>query len=653
MQWTFPVVISPHDARVMYVGSSVIFRSTDQGESYTAISPDLSRNDPRTLGPSGGPITKDQTGVETYGTVFTLAESPLARGTIWAATDDGLVHITRNGGTTWTNITPPLLRTREWARMSIIEASRFNAGTAYLAANRFQLDDFQPYLFKTTDFGATWTRIDGGDAAGGSARLTAANGGIPGDEFTRVIREDTERAGLLYAGTERGLYVSMDDGKTWTSLRRNLPPVPVHDIAVKDGDVIAGTHGRSFWVLDDVSALRQYTGAMASGGRFYQPRDAHRVEWAGGFLVQLLQGAGATSGPRPTGLNPASGVILQYQLASTNQRVTLEVRDSAGAVIRSFTSEQDSASLADSVQRSARIKTVTDSLVATGVAADSAKARAESMNPAPSFNPFDEDAPRRAPRPPRLPNRVGLNRFAWNMREPDAVGFDGLIMWAAGLTGPLVPPGRYTFAMKIGDQPVEVRTARILPDPRSTATQADYLAQSTMLRNINRRTSEANTAVTTIRGLRAQLMDRMKGLSSGDSAQIAAAAAPWLAQLSSVEDSVYQTKNRSGQDPLNYPIRLNNRIAALAGVVSSADARPTRQSQTVFTVLATQLDGEMARLRRELGAPLDALNALLQQKGKAPLRPGVAPPPPSRAEEEEDDDEAAEMNERGGRRKKW
>ena len=624
MQWTFPIVISPHDAKVMYVGSNVLFKSTDEGDSYTPISPDLSRNDPRTLGPSGGPITRDQTGVEYYGTVFALAESPLVKGLLWAGTDDGLVQLTRDGGLTWKNVTPPLLRTREWARISIVEASHHAPGTAYIAANRFQLDDFQPYLFRTTDYGANWTRIDGGRTDGEA--VTRASTVIPAEEFTRVIREDPDRPGLLYAGTERGIYGSLDDGLSWFSLRQNLPPVPVHDIALKDGDLIAGTHGRSFWILDDVSALRQLTPAVASArAHLFQPRDVPRITWGGG----------APAGARPTGANPSSGTILQYHIASTKSLVTLEVRDSTGALVRSLTSEQDSASRADSIARSITVKRVTDSLVATGVAADVAARRANTA--APEFDPTDEDAPRRAPRPPRLSNRLGVNRFAWNMRGADAVGFDGLIMWSAQLTGPLVAPGTYTFTIRVNDESPMTRKAKILADPRSNATPADYIAQAAMLKRINERTSEANTAVAVIRGLRSQVDERMKSLSPTDTAAFATLTRAWETRLAVIEDSLYQTKNRSGQDPLNYPIRLNNQIAALASVVSSAPSRPTRQSQSVFQQLAKQLDEEMTRLRTELGAPLDAVNGFLSQRGKPPVKAGVLAPTAPRADDDDAD----------------
>ena len=326
-QWTFPIVISPDNPRRMYVGSSVIFQTDDEGQTFKPISPDLTRHDPRTLGASGGPITKDQTSVEYYATVFTIAESPHTPGVIWAGSDDGLVNVTRDGGKTWKNVTPAGLP--EWTRISIIEASNFSPGTAYIAANRYQLDDMKPYLYRTTDYGATWTLI---------------TNGIPATEFTRVLREDPERAGLLYAGTERGVWVSFDNGANWQSLRRNLPIVPIHDLAVKEGDLIAATHGRSFWILDDLSALRQLNPEITrTPAHLFKPRKVYRASFGGG-------GGNGAAGGRPTGANPPSGAVIDYWLAQPRQVVTLDFLDTQGKVIRSFTSQQDPTVAADSIR---------------------------------------------------------------------------------------------------------------------------------------------------------------------------------------------------------------------------------------------------------------------------------------------------------------
>src|SRR5437773_947552 len=256
-QWTAPLLVSPHDPHVLYHGGNVLFRSLNEGASWTVASPELTRHDPATLGVSGGPITLDQTTAEYYGTIFALAESPRVKGLIWAGSDDGLVHVTRDGGKTWKDVTPPAVA--PFTRISIIEASHYAPGTAYVAANRYQLEDMAPYIYKTTDFGKTWTKIVDG---------------LPATEPARTVREDPVRAGLLFAGTERGVFVSFDDGGHWQTLRRNLPIVPVHDLAIKDGDLIAATHGRSFWIMDNISPLRQFADSMLAGpAHLYRPTD--------------------------------------------------------------------------------------------------------------------------------------------------------------------------------------------------------------------------------------------------------------------------------------------------------------------------------------------------------------------------------------------
>ncbi len=581
MQWTFPIVVSPHDPKTIYVGSSVLFKTTNGGESYTPISPDLSRNDPRTLGPSGGPITKDQTSVEYFGTVFAVSESPITKGVIWAGSDDGLVQITRNGGTTWTNITPPTLKEREWARISSIEASRFDPAVAYVAANRFQMDDQEPYLFRTGDYGRTWKRIDGSGAANG----------IPASEFTRVLREDEERKGLLFAGTERGVWASLDDGNTWFSLRRNLPIVPVHDLAIKEGDLVAGTHGRSFWILDDLSTLRQLTPAVfEKAAHLFTPAVTYRVNWAGGF------GEGG-AGNAPIGQNPATGAIVNFWLKQAARTVTIEFRDSTGRTVRSFSN-------------------------------DTAPPRAAGAAGAAGAPMQQDDGPRAPQAEPRVPNRAGLNTFSWNLRESDATRFDGMIYWAAGTTGPLVLPGNYTVHLLVDGSSVQQAKLLVKKDPRSDATAADLVAQYKLLMKVRDRTTDANDAVRTVRYVRAQLEARAKELGT-DSAAFRPLARALDTKASEIEAKIYQVKNQSGQDPLNYPIRVNNQIAGLAGVIGSTEARPTQQSVQVFDILDKELEGYLVELRRVWKELLPPVDAFLKGKGKAPIdvRPaeGVTP----------------------------
>jgi photosystem II stability/assembly factor-like uncharacterized protein len=554
MQWTFPIAISPHDPNILYVGSSVVFKSTDEGHSFTPISPDLTRNDPKTLGPSGGPITKDQTSVEYYATVFTIAESPVEKGVIWTGSDDGVIAVTKNGGQSWERVTPPGLP--EWARVSIIEASAHAEGTAYVAANRFQLNDFAPYLYKTTDYGKSWTKI-----------VT----GITASEFTRVIREDPVRKGLLFAGTERGVWVSLDDGANWQSLRRNLPPVPVHDIAIKNADVVLGTHGRAFWIMDDIASLRQLSSEVtAKDAHLFQPTDAYRT---------------------------FGGATIQYWLKQGGQRVTLEFLDAQGQLIRKFTSDADSAETSAAKRERMRV----DSLAALGVMPASVDGRGRAAGGA-----------------SRVSNRPGANSFTWNMRYPEPTSFEGLIMWAAGIVGPQAPSGSYTARLTVGDKS-ETRTFKLLIDPRSGATQADLDEQFRFLIQIRDKTSEAHNAVRTIRSVKAQMAARVQAAPAARAAALRRSVATLTEQLSAVESEIYQVRNQSGQDPLNYPIKLNNQIAALAGVVASTEAKPTAQSYEVYRILAAALDVELAKLTALLGGGLDGVNAELVRLGLDPV----------------------------------
>ena len=635
-QWTYPIVLSPFSPNVLYATSNYVHRTTNEGQSWEVISPDLTRNDPKTLGPSGGLLTKDQTSVEYYGVIFAFAESPKQRGVLWAGSDDGLVHVSQDNGKTWQDVTPKDMAI--YTRVSLIEPSHFAAGTAYIAANRFQLNDDRPYLWKTTDFGKSWTRIDAG---------------IDATEFTRAVREDPEVRGQLYAGTERGVWFSHDDGGSWQRLQLNLPPVPVHDLAIKDGDLIAATHGRSFWIIDDLSALRQMTPALtAEDAHLFKPRDAYRVSFGGGRFGGGGAGVpGAAAGPavHPIAPSPAGGPVISYWLKRPNREVVLEFMDAKGKRIRSFTSKQDSVVAADSVTRAARMRTRVDSLKKAGIAADSAerlvqRAAAEGAGETAAAARGDDDGPMRTPPPPRAPNKAGVNVFNWNMRYPDASTFEGLIMWAGGTQGPIAPPGEYQVRLMVDGTPVATQRFALRKDPRTTATPADLAAQFAFLLNVRDRTTAANDAVKTIRWVKSQLDDREKKLTGQAKSDFQSQAAPLRAELSVVEDSVYQTKNRSGQDPLNYPIRLNNKIAALAGVAGSAEAAPTRQTTAVYGVLSTQLDGELRQMKKTLDARLPVVNGTLRKAGLPAIvaRPADVPAPPGTIS---DDDAAAQ----GGR----
>ncbi|HET9426055.1 MAG TPA: glycosyl hydrolase [Gemmatimonadaceae bacterium] len=554
-QWTFPIVHSPHNPRTIYVGSNVVWRSTDEGKNFTVFSPDLTRHDPRTLGPSGGPISKDQTSVEYYATVFTLAESPITPGVIWTGSDDGRVFITRNNGTTWTDVTPKGIP--EWMRMSIIDASPHAPGTAWLAGNRYQLDDFTPYLFRTTDYGRTWVRI---------------TDGIPRNEFTRAIREDLARPGMLYAATERSMYVSYDHGRTWQSLKRNLPPVPVHDIALKGDDMAIATHGRSFWVLEGLDALRNApdrdTARAANRDFLYQPPLT----------------------PRGSGILP-----IRYELsaASAGQPVSFELVDRNGRVFKKVTSTD---SIPDPVA------------VATG----GGRGGRGGGGAAPAG-------------PARVPNAAGMNRYNLNLSHPGAPGFNGMILWGASLGGPTIAPGQYSLRMRVGTAPWITKQVRIIRDPRADATDADVAAQVELSQRIVARVTEANNGVRTIRSIRRQLQEKMPAMESNTSFRTLSK--NLLDSLIAVEDSLYQTKNRAGQDPLNFPIRLNNQLAALNGFVMSGERRPTKQSYEVYDILAPKLAAELRRLRYIQTVMLPRVNASLKAAGQAEIVPTTDEPP--------------------------
>ncbi len=594
-QWTAPLLISPHDPNTLYLGGNVLFRTTNGGQSWSVISPDLSRHDPRTLGPSGGPITLDQTTAEYYATIFALAESPLVRGLLWAGSDDGLIHLTRDGGRTWADVTPRDLPA--FSRISIIEASHFSPGTAYVAANRYQLEDMTPIILKTSDYGRTWSRI----AAG-----------IPATEFVRTVREDPARRGLLFAGTERGVWVSFDDGGHWQSLRRNLPIVPVHDLALKDGDLIAATHGRSFWILDDISPLESLSPTLiAEDAHLFKPRDAYRVDW----------GAADAPAAHPVGKNPASGAIVYYWLKAAHQEVTLTVLDSAGGVIRRFTSRQDSLSAADSVRMAAVLRVRKDSLVKAGL--DSV--RVDSIL-GDTTKDGDKPWPQRPPASPRAPDKAGLNLFAWNLRYPGPAPFWG--MNDIGTDGPMALPGRYRVRLEVGGRSYE-QAFRVLVDPRSRVSGAQLREQFTFLQRIRDTVNAVTTTIIRMRSVRSQLEDRVQALPADAPAR--SQLQSLAGRLAALEDSLYQVRLQADEDALVYPPRAAERISALAGVVASTDARPTAQSYAVFRMFAPDVQRALVAARRALADGVAGVNAALVASGQQPVAPAdseLRPPKP-------------------------
>ena len=540
-QWDFPLLFSLHDPNKLWAGGNILFETTDEGHSWTPISADLTRNDRSKQGPAGGEITKDNSGVEYYDTIFTVAESPLEKGLIWVGSDDGLVHVTRDGGKHWSNVTPKGIP--EWIQINSIEASPHDAATAYVAATMYKWDDFRPYLYVTHDTGKTWTAI---------------NNGIPDHSFTRVIREDPNHKGLLVAGTETGMYISLNGGETWQSLQLNLPVVPITDLAFhkREQELVVATQGRAFWILDDVPLLYQLSSAaLKEPAHLFQPKD----------VVRGIRGGFEIPSGRPLGQNPAGGAAIYYSLAEKpkeKEELRIDILDESGKLVKKYSS-----------------------------IAKPEEGRADA----------DEEGfgPPRGPE--KLPAQAGLNRFVWNLRYEDATRFPGLIMWAGNVNGPTAAPGKYTVKLTAGGA-TQTQTFRVLPDPRLKTRPEDYAAQLALALQLRDKLSTVNQAVIDIRDAKKQLARYEKEDKVKDAAKALDT------KLTEVEEALYQTKLKAGEDALNFPIKLNNKLAALKGTVEESDTAPSRQEEMVFEDLATQSNAELAKLKKLLDDELPAFN---------------------------------------------
>ena len=539
-QWNFPIFFSPHDSNRLYTAAQVLFKSDDLGESWQAISGDLTRNDKEKQGPSGGPITKDNTSVEYYSTIFAGLESPHEKGVLWVGSDDGLVHLSRDGGENWTNVTPPTLP--EWSQINGIDAHPFEKGGLYLAATRYKSDDFRPLLYRTEDYGATWTQI---------------TRGIADDHFTRAIRADPDRRGLLYAGTERAVYVSFDDGDSWQSLQLELPEVPITDLGVKEGDLVVATQGRGFWILDDLSLLHTLT-AEDSGNRLYPPRPAIRLA-SGGFFNR-------SSGP--AGANPPAGAVFRYFLTeepSADTEVKFEVMDSQGEMIRTFTPK-----------------------------------------------PKDDSEDGVTDPDQVLELKEGGGTIEWNLLYPGPEDFPGMVIWNGFTMGPRAVPGTYRARFTVGEWSEEV-DFEVVADPRSAAKPADFQAQFDFLSEVRDKLTATNQAVGKAREAKSQIEGLEKRLGDSESHQAVSEASKVLTEkLSEIEKALYQTQNRSRQDPLNFPIRLNDKLAGLYGNAFSGDFGPTDGATKVRDELFAAIDEQLSALDKVLAEELPALNAQIQ-----------------------------------------
>ncbi len=555
-QWNFPIAFSKHDPDVLFVAADKLFRTDDLGQSWETISPDLTRNDKSRMGPSGGPITKDNTSVEYYGTIFALAESQHDDDVIWAGTDDGRVHVTRNAGRSWQDVTPSGLP--EWSQINSIDIDPFDPSGAYLAATRYKSDDFRPYLYRTDDWGRSWTRI---------------TDGIASAHFTRALRADPDRRGLLYAGTEWGVYYSLDDGRNWESLQINLPIVSITDIAVKEKNLIVATQGRGYWILDDLAVLHQLNDASRrAAAHLYAPQTTYR-----------LSAGGRTDDPGSAGTNPYPGVTIYYSLAA-------EPAEDTSLQLDVFETGSDDA-----------IWTWT-------------------RKPAPSEEEDDSPAgPNDPPDTRVLTADEGLNRHVWDLRYPGMDRFEDLIMWADMREGPLAVPGTYRARLTVGDD-VREASFEILPDPRSSSSPADYAAQFGFIIEARDLLSRTHNEISRIRSLRGQLENLQARLESeGEDPEAPSALGleitALLETMTGIEEALYQTKNESRQDPLNYPIRLNNKLTSLMRTVSTGDARPTDQSLAVKRELSGAIETQLDALQNVWDERVPALNRQIGDAG--------------------------------------
>ena len=578
--WTFPILFSPHDPNVLYTCGNIAYRSTNGGHSWEAISPDLTRADMSKLGPSGGPITLDTSGAEHYATIYTFRESPHEPGVFMAGSDDGLVHISRDGGASWQDITPPDLP--EWSYIRTVEPSPFDAATWYLAATRYKLDDPAPYLYKTSDYGVTWTAI---------------TSGIPADDYVRVIRCDPNVRGILYAGTELGLYVSFDDGASWRRWQSTLPVTPIYDIKVKGTDLILATHGRGFWIGDNLTLL--YQGAAQAGAdsiKLFAPARAWRI------LPDLFADWMPTEGKiYGVGLGSGATIIAHKDENGQIKRTFLDAGEGMprGAIMDYFLPEAPAA----------------DTPVTLAILdAEGNELRTYGRKPA-DYDKWDDKRKSLEPGP-WLPLAAGMNRFVWNLRLPGAVKVAGNKTAGAAAEGPFVLPGRYQVRLRVGDATL-TQSFEVVNDPRVRASLADLQEQHALLLRIRNKISDAHTAVNRLRSVREQVEAWQKR--AADKPEIVAGAAALLEKLAAIEDALILP----GEQKVTYGLiarsRLNEALASVIAIVGSADARPTTQAYALVDHYATQIDAQIAALEMALSTDLAALNLAIRAAELAPI----------------------------------
>ncbi|MBT8265530.1 MAG: glycosyl hydrolase [Bacteroidia bacterium] len=529
-QWNFPIIFSKHNPDKLYTFSQHVHVTENEGQSWKIISPDLTRNDPEKLKSSGGPITQDNTSVEYYCTIFAAQESALKEGLLWVGSDDGLVHITKDGGQNWTNVTPKGMP--EWMMINSIEPSAFDPATCYIAGTKYKTGDFAPYLYKTNDYGATWTKI---------------TNGINPEHFTRVLREDPKRKGLLYAGTETGMYISFNDGKSWKPFQLNLPIVPVTDLTLKDNNLIVATQGRSLWMIDDLSVIHQLYNADKSGTILFKPKDTYRMRGR------------SRSGSKTTGQNHPNGVMTYFYLNDFQDKdeVSLTYFDTKGDTIKTYSTT-------------------------------------DKKN--------------------KLTVKKGANQFVWNMTYDGAERLPGMILWWASLNGPRAIPGDYKVSLNVNGE-TKSQPFSIVADPRSESTLADMKVQFSFIQDVNETMDKAHKSIKKIRKINEQLGAFETQYKDDENVKDLVDKAKELKEkFSEIEKALYQTKNRSGQDPLNFPIRLTNKLGHLNSLVSMGDFPPTEQDVAVKDELTQKINQQLGAFNNLVDNEIKTFNAAFNSK---------------------------------------
>jgi len=554
-QWTYPIVFSPYNPKRMYVTCQYVLVTEDGGNSFETISPDLTRNDPKTTGETGGPITKDQTGAEVYATIFTMAESPVEKGVLWTGSDDGLVHVSQNNGVNWEKVSLSTSQLPDFSLISMIHPSDHTKGKAYLAANKYMFGDRTPYMFKTLDYGKTWIKI---------------TSGIPSDEYCRVVREDPNKPGLLYAGTERGVYVSFNDGDAWQKLNLNLPITPIRDLQIQknEKDLVVATHGRAFWILDDITPLYEIMDKKVTGDKYlFHPRHSYRI-------------GGGQSDSKDYGTNAPNGVLVRYYLKNKSAKeIQLQFSTTNNDTIITYSSLKTS--------KGEPMKVVKEFYQDTTIT-----------------------------KPDFVTNKAGMNSFTWNMRYPNVTDVVGTnIMWAGNGEGVKVIPGNYKVRLIADSIVVAEQSFEILKDPRANVSDADLKLQFDLHQKINKKVDEAHIAINQIRTMRKQINGYLESVKDTNMVnQLKKISNPITSSLDTLEATLMQPKAKAGQDLLAFPIQLNDKMAGLGSIVSSGEAKPTKSSYIVYEDLAKKIDIAVAKVNEITDVKVGELNAFIKLK---------------------------------------